>query len=95
MAEKQCPLLRSACIEHGCRWYTHLTGTLPQSGEVVDKFGCAIEWLPVLLVENAKETRQTAAAVESARNEQAKGVAALANALTTRDVGGRVLEMKR
>ncbi len=83
------------CIEHRCRWYIHLIGTNPQTGGSEDRWGCAVEFLPVLLIENAKETRQAAGAIESARNEQARGVAALANALTTRDVGGRVLELKQ
>lgn len=77
MAVKTCPLLKTPCIEHGCHWYTHLLGTNPQTDKPIDEFGCAVVWLPVLLIENAKEIRQTAAAVESARNQQALDVATL------------------
>ena len=44
-------------------------GVNPQSGEDVDEWGCAIGWLPMLLIENSQQQRQTGAAVESARNE--------------------------
>lgn len=68
MTEKTCPLHQAPCLEHGCRWYIQLLGTHPQTGESLAKFGCAVEFLPVLLIETAKETRQAAAAIESARN---------------------------
>jgi hypothetical protein len=38
----------------------------------VDEWGCAVAWLPLLLIENASQSRQTGAAVESFRNEVAK-----------------------
>jgi hypothetical protein len=41
----------------------------PNTGEQVDDWGCAIAWLPVLLIENSQQQRQTGAAVESLRNE--------------------------
>lgn len=34
--------------------------------------GCAITWLPMLLIENSQQQRQTGAAVESFRNEMVK-----------------------
>lgn len=68
MADKTCPLHKTPCLEHGCRWYIQLLGAHPQTGEALSTFGCAVEFLPVLLIENAKETRQAAAAIESARN---------------------------
>ena len=42
------------------------------TGEDVDEWGCAVAWLPMLLVENASQSRQTGAAVESFRNEMVK-----------------------
>jgi len=64
-----CPLLKGACIESGCMFWTHVRGTHPQTGAEMDMPDCAVKWLPVLLIENSKETRQAAAAVESLRNE--------------------------
>ncbi|WP_367846997.1 hypothetical protein [Rhodoferax sp. WC2427] len=69
-----CPL-GSKCEEirdnkiHRCAWFTQLAGTNPATGEQVDERGCAITWMPILLVENSKQQRSTSAAVESFRNE--------------------------
>ena len=88
----QCPLLKKKCIEHRCAWFTHLIGKDPQTGAQMDKWGCAVGWIPILLIENAQEVRQTAAAVESARNASATdasvvygGLAALATAFRERE----------
>lgn len=69
-----CPL-GSKCEEikdgkiHRCAWFTQLAGTNPQTGEQLNERGCAMAWLPVLLVENSQQQRATGAAVESFRNE--------------------------
>ena len=76
-----CPLLQKPCIESKCAWYTRLAGTNKNTGQALDEWGCAVAWLPVLLIENANETRQTAAAVESLRNENIKGQDATRSAL--------------
>ena len=57
---------------HRCAWYTRLSGENPQTGEIADEWGCAMGWLPILLVENARQGKSTAAAVESFRNEAAQ-----------------------
>ena len=70
-----CPLGMSACEEikdgaiHRCVWYTKLAGTNPNTGEVMDEHGCAMSWIPMLLIENSMQQRSTSAAVESFRNE--------------------------
>ena len=69
-----CPL-GSKCEEikdgaiHRCAWYTKLAGTNPNTGEVMDEHGCAMSWIPMLLIENSMQQRSTSAAVESFRNE--------------------------
>jgi hypothetical protein len=69
-----CPL-GSRCEEikdnavHRCAWFVQLAGTNPNTGEVIDEQGCAMRWLPVLLVQNAQQQRSTSSAVESFRNE--------------------------
>jgi hypothetical protein len=69
-----CPL-GSSCEEikdgaiHRCAWYTKLAGTNPNTGEQTDEQGCAMAWLPMLLIENSMQQRSTSAAVESFRNE--------------------------
>lgn len=64
-----CPLIKEECVGLKCAFYTHVRGTDPQSGQEVDEWACAITWLPVLLINTAKEVRQGAAATESYRNE--------------------------
>lgn len=66
-----CPLIKKDCIGVKCSWFTQVRGTNPNTGKEVDEWGCAIAWLPVLLIENAQQSRQTGAAVESFRNEVA------------------------
>ena len=49
-----------------------VNGTNPNTGEIIDDWGCSIAWLPVLMIENSQQQRQTGAAVESFRNEMVK-----------------------
>ena len=42
------------------------------TGNQVDEYQCAIAWMPMLLIENSGQQRQTGAAVESFRNEMVK-----------------------
>lgn len=64
-----CPLINKACIEHKCAWYTQVMGVDPQTGQEIADFGCAIGWMPTLILESARQQRSTAAATESFRNE--------------------------
>lgn len=64
-----CPLVKGECLKADCTFWTHIRGKHPQTGADLDMPDCAIRYLPVLLIEGAKESRQTAAAVESFRNE--------------------------
>ena len=69
-----CPL-GSKCEEikdgaiYRCTWYTKLAGINPTNGESIDEHGCAISWMPILMIENSMQQRSTSAAVESFRNE--------------------------
>lgn len=67
-----CPLIKGECIQFKCMFFTQLRGADPQTGKEIDEWDCAIKWLPVLLIEGAKETRQGAAAIESFRNEMVR-----------------------
>ncbi len=55
-------------VTERCQWYTQLRGSDPQTGEAVDKWGCAMAFLPILQIETAQQSRQTGAAIESFRN---------------------------
>jgi len=67
-----CPLIKKDCIGLTCAWYTRVQGYDMNSGSQVDSYECAIAWLPMLLIENSGQQRQTGAAVESFRNEMVK-----------------------
>ncbi|PKN63543.1 MAG: hypothetical protein CVU57_19130 [Deltaproteobacteria bacterium HGW-Deltaproteobacteria-15] len=82
-----CPLIKKGCIQTRCEWFVHIRGKDPQSEREIDEYGCAIAWLPILLIENAQMERQTGAAVESFRNEmvnQNAGLEALIEAAAKR-----------
>lgn len=64
-----CPLLKKECIGLQCAWLTQVRGKNPNTGQDVDEWGCAIAWMPLLMIENSQQQRQTGAAVESFRNE--------------------------
>ena len=69
---KFCPLIGKDCIQTQCSWFTQVRGNDPQTGKEIDEWGCAVTWMPVLLIENSQMQRQTGAAVESARNESVR-----------------------
>ncbi len=82
-----CPLLDKECIQFKCAFWTQLRGTNPQTGQEVDEWGCAIAFLPVLLIETAKEARQGAAATESFRNEVVARIDQTRRRLLSRETG--------
>ena len=72
-SKTNCPLDNfNPCRQTDCAWFTQLRGNNPNTGEPIDEWGCAIAWIPVLLIENSQQQRQTGAAVESFRNEVIK-----------------------
>jgi hypothetical protein len=72
-SKSNCPLNNfNPCKQLECAWFIQIRGTNPNTGESVDEWGCAQAWLPVLMIENSQQQRQTGAAVESFRNEMTK-----------------------
>lgn len=67
-----CPLIQGDCKGLQCSWFTQVRGTNPNTGKEVDEWNCAVTWLPMLMIENSQQQRQTGAAVESFRNEMVK-----------------------
>jgi hypothetical protein len=68
-----CPLNKfKPCKKFDCAWYTAVQGTNPNTGEFVNEWGCAMAWLPILMIEGSQQTRQAGAAIESFRNEMVK-----------------------
>lgn len=67
-----CPLIKKDCVGITCAWYTRVQGVDMNTGNQIDNYECAISWIPMLLIENSGQQRQTGAAVESFRNEMVK-----------------------
>jgi hypothetical protein len=77
--DADCPLWRGPCRGDKCRWHVQLLGKHPQTGADISEAGCAMQFLPMLMIENSNQQRQTGKAVESFRNEMvnANGIAAI------------------
>ena len=67
-SKADCPFWKGPCKEHACRLYTQVIGANPNTGEQINKFGCAFEFIPMLLIENSQQQRQTGASVDGLRN---------------------------
>jgi len=68
--KQNCPLNNfEPCKQFDCSWFMKISGTNPNTGEPTEEWGCSMAWLPILLIENAQQSRQTGAAVESLRNK--------------------------
>lgn len=81
-AKSNCPLDNfNPCRQLDCAWFMKIAGTNPNDGKEVEEWGCAMAWMPMLMIENSQQQRQTGAAVESFRNEMVKN----------NEVGQRVL----
>ena len=52
--EHWCPLIGEECMKLKCEWFTQVRGMNPQTGQEVDEWGCAVTWLPMLLIENSQ-----------------------------------------
>lgn len=69
--DEYCPQWQKLCkkVCPTCKWYDHIRGMNPQTGEEIDRWDCAIALLPLLSIEVASQVRQGAAATESFRND--------------------------
>ena len=59
-------------VLYRCPWYVQVRGVNVNTGQETDSWGCAIGWLPMLMINTANESRKGAAATESFRNEMMK-----------------------
>lgn len=70
---------RSLVSAGKCNRFIQIMGKDPNTGADVNRWDCVDNWTPMLLIENAQQSRQTGAAVESFRNEMVRmnGIAAV------------------
>jgi hypothetical protein len=72
-SKSNCPLNNfEPCKLWECSWFIQVQGKNPQTGAEIDEWGCSIAWLPVMLIDNARQQHSTASAIESFRNEMVK-----------------------
>lgn len=72
-AKANCPLDGfNPCRQLECAWFMKIAGVNPNTGKDVEEWGCSMAWLPIMMIENSQQQRQTGAAVESFRNEMVK-----------------------
>lgn len=64
-----CPFIKKDCVQMQCALFTCVRGVDMNTGKELDEWGCAMGWLPMLLINSANESRKTCAATESFRNE--------------------------
>jgi|TARA_X000001388_G_scaffold71303_1_gene61003 hypothetical protein len=68
-----CPLDNfNPCRKFECGWFIQIRGKHPQTGDEVDEYGCAMALMPMLMIENSRQTSQAGSAIESFRNEMVK-----------------------
>jgi hypothetical protein len=68
-----CPLNGfKPCKKFDCGWFIQIRGRHPQTGEEIDEYGCAMAMMPMLMIENSRQTSQAGSAIESFRNEMVK-----------------------
>lgn len=94
-SKSNCPLNNfEPCKQLECAWFMKIRGTNPNTGQDVDEWGCSIAWMPILLIENSQQQRQTGAAVESFRNEMIKANESSQNLLMATVVKKSMIEVK-
>mgnify|MGYP001546789350 CR=1 FL=1 len=59
-------------VLHRCPWYVQVRGVDVNTGQETGTWGCAIAWMPTLMINTANESRKGVAATESFRNEMAR-----------------------
>lgn len=71
--QHNCPLNKfKPCKKMDCAWFIEVRGINPQTGEELSEWGCSMAMLPMLLIDNGRQTNQAGAAIESFRNEMVK-----------------------
>ena len=72
-SKSNCPINNfEPCKLWECAWFIEIKGSHPQLGTPLNEWGCSIAWLPIMLIDNARQQHSTASAVESFRNEMIK-----------------------
>lgn len=67
-----CPLIQGPCKQLECMWFTQIRGKHPQTGQDLDEYNCSMSWMPILMIENSSQQRNTWANIAEFKNEMMK-----------------------
>ena len=84
--EKRC---RDMVVNCYCRKWIQVMGNNPNTGEPINRWDCADAWAPMLAINTAQQARQTAAAVESFRNETVRSNEQVARVIAAASLPGQ------
>jgi len=84
---------REIVADCDCPKFVKISGVNPNDGQPVDKFGCVDSFLPMLLIENSQQQRQTGAAIESFRNEMVQANDATRVLMLRSQLSNKLLEV--
>tara|TARA_R100000654_G_scaffold1881_4_gene6976 strand:- start:4035 stop:4325 length:291 start_codon:yes stop_codon:yes gene_type:complete len=88
-----CPLHNfEPCKQLDCAWFTKLAGKNPQGEKEIEEWGCAITFMPILMVANTNSNVRTQAAVESFRNIMVKQQDELLQLAKQGDIDTKLIE---
>lgn len=70
----KCPFWKKAMnlVCHTCPCWVLVRGKDPQSRNDIDRWDCSVAWLPMLLIENAQQSRQAGASADKVATEVRK-----------------------
>lgn len=57
---------------HRCAWYAHVRGYDRNTGQELDEWRCAMNWMPTLLIENSGMQKATGEAICDFRDNMVK-----------------------
>jgi|TARA_R100000406_G_scaffold11574_1_gene7514 hypothetical protein len=88
-----CPLHNfEPCKQLDCAWFTKIAGKNPQGQKEVEEWGCAVTFMPILMVANTNSNTRTQAAVESFRNKMVSQQEELLQLAKQGDIDTKLIE---
>ncbi len=88
-----CPLHNfEPCKQLDCAWFTKIAGKNPQGQKEIEEWGCAVTFMPILMVANTNSNTRTQAAVESFRNKMVSQQEELLQLAKQGDIDTKLIE---
>ena len=88
-----CPLHNFEPCKHlDCAWFTKIAGKNPQGQKEVEEWGCAVTFMPILMVANTNSNTRTQAAIESFRNKMVSQQEELLQLAKQGDIDTKLIE---